>query len=267
MLLWQGTPGSPDAQYGNMEVGGHGYAPCFTSAAGAGRQRLEPRARGGLRPGHRADPLPRPLRAVAQPARRPAAASACPGRTCAGSRSAWTCCPPDRCRSANPRSSSRSSTPCCAQAAHRTAGGTGAAPGLGAARARRAVPGHRRRAVRRLARPAWSRCALMMQQAVAGGAGRAGRLHGGDGRPVRPGGAVDAGIGRRSSSATAAAAGPNPTPPQRGPPAHRPLAGAARPPVPVRVSKGLRVRPPLPTRGPERGGCPAPAGPCGSAGG
>lgn len=31
MLLWQGTPGSPDAQYGSMEVGGHAYAPCFTS--------------------------------------------------------------------------------------------------------------------------------------------------------------------------------------------------------------------------------------------
>ncbi|PWI44654.1 enhanced serine sensitivity protein SseB [Streptomyces sp. ICBB 8177] len=32
MLLWHGTPGSPDAQYGNMEVDGHGYAPCVTSA-------------------------------------------------------------------------------------------------------------------------------------------------------------------------------------------------------------------------------------------
>jgi SseB protein C-terminal domain len=31
MLLWQGSPGSPDAQYGSMEVGGHAYAPCFTS--------------------------------------------------------------------------------------------------------------------------------------------------------------------------------------------------------------------------------------------
>ncbi|MDK1476041.1 enhanced serine sensitivity protein SseB C-terminal domain-containing protein [Streptomyces sp. 549] len=32
MLLWHGRPGAPDAQYGNMEVGGHGYAPCVTSA-------------------------------------------------------------------------------------------------------------------------------------------------------------------------------------------------------------------------------------------
>ncbi|AXK34338.1 enhanced serine sensitivity protein SseB [Streptomyces armeniacus] len=32
MLLWNGQAGSPDAQYGNMEVGGHGYAPCVTSA-------------------------------------------------------------------------------------------------------------------------------------------------------------------------------------------------------------------------------------------
>ncbi|MFF8597674.1 enhanced serine sensitivity protein SseB C-terminal domain-containing protein [Streptomyces sp. NPDC015232] len=32
MLLWHGTPGSPDAQYGNMEVDGYGYAPCVTSA-------------------------------------------------------------------------------------------------------------------------------------------------------------------------------------------------------------------------------------------
>ncbi|GAA4865057.1 enhanced serine sensitivity protein SseB C-terminal domain-containing protein [Kitasatospora terrestris] len=31
MLLWHGTPGSPDAQYGNMEIGGMGYAPCVTS--------------------------------------------------------------------------------------------------------------------------------------------------------------------------------------------------------------------------------------------
>ncbi|MFC4493870.1 enhanced serine sensitivity protein SseB C-terminal domain-containing protein [Streptomyces ovatisporus] len=31
MLLWNGRPGSPDAQYGNMEVGGYGYAPCVTS--------------------------------------------------------------------------------------------------------------------------------------------------------------------------------------------------------------------------------------------
>jgi len=33
MLLWHGTPGSPDAQYGNMEIGGLGYAPCVTSPA------------------------------------------------------------------------------------------------------------------------------------------------------------------------------------------------------------------------------------------
>ncbi|MGC5344406.1 enhanced serine sensitivity protein SseB C-terminal domain-containing protein [Streptomyces sp. DT171] len=32
MLLWHGRPGSPDAQYGNMEIEGLGYAPCVTSA-------------------------------------------------------------------------------------------------------------------------------------------------------------------------------------------------------------------------------------------
>ena len=32
MLLWQGRAGMPDAQYGNMEVEGLGYAPCVTSA-------------------------------------------------------------------------------------------------------------------------------------------------------------------------------------------------------------------------------------------
>ncbi|WP_042437342.1 enhanced serine sensitivity protein SseB C-terminal domain-containing protein [Streptacidiphilus albus] len=32
MLLWFGEAGRPDAQYGNMEVGGFGYAPCVTSA-------------------------------------------------------------------------------------------------------------------------------------------------------------------------------------------------------------------------------------------
>ncbi|MDR3036077.1 MAG: enhanced serine sensitivity protein SseB C-terminal domain-containing protein [Kitasatospora sp.] len=31
MLLWHGRPGAPDAQYGNMEVEGLGYAPCVTS--------------------------------------------------------------------------------------------------------------------------------------------------------------------------------------------------------------------------------------------
>jgi hypothetical protein len=31
MLLWQGHAGSPDAQYGNMEIDGYGYAPCVTS--------------------------------------------------------------------------------------------------------------------------------------------------------------------------------------------------------------------------------------------
>ena len=32
MLLWYGEAGRTDAQYGNMEVGGFGYAPCVTSA-------------------------------------------------------------------------------------------------------------------------------------------------------------------------------------------------------------------------------------------
>ncbi|CAL9431822.1 enhanced serine sensitivity protein SseB C-terminal domain-containing protein [Streptomyces pilosus] len=32
MLLWHGQAGSPDAQYGNMEVEGLAYAPCVTSA-------------------------------------------------------------------------------------------------------------------------------------------------------------------------------------------------------------------------------------------
>ena len=32
MLLWYGEAGRSDAQYGNMEVGGFGYAPCVTSA-------------------------------------------------------------------------------------------------------------------------------------------------------------------------------------------------------------------------------------------
>jgi hypothetical protein len=32
MLLWHGQAGSPDAQYGNIEVDGLGYAPCVTSA-------------------------------------------------------------------------------------------------------------------------------------------------------------------------------------------------------------------------------------------
>ncbi|NGN63996.1 enhanced serine sensitivity protein SseB [Streptomyces sp. A7024] len=32
MLLWQGMPGTHDAQYGNMQVDGLGYAPCVSSA-------------------------------------------------------------------------------------------------------------------------------------------------------------------------------------------------------------------------------------------
>jgi hypothetical protein len=42
MLLWQGAPGSPEAQYAAMEVGGHRYAPCCTSPrelAGSGWNR------------------------------------------------------------------------------------------------------------------------------------------------------------------------------------------------------------------------------------
>ncbi|MFI7278396.1 enhanced serine sensitivity protein SseB C-terminal domain-containing protein [Streptomyces sp. NPDC049879] len=31
MLLWHGRPGEPQAQYGSIEVAGHGYAPCVTS--------------------------------------------------------------------------------------------------------------------------------------------------------------------------------------------------------------------------------------------
>ncbi|ARQ68339.1 enhanced serine sensitivity protein SseB C-terminal domain-containing protein [Streptomyces marincola] len=31
MLLWHGRPGEPEAQYGSVEVAGHGYAPCVTS--------------------------------------------------------------------------------------------------------------------------------------------------------------------------------------------------------------------------------------------
>jgi hypothetical protein len=31
MLLWHGMPGDAEAQYGNLEVGGYGYAPCVTS--------------------------------------------------------------------------------------------------------------------------------------------------------------------------------------------------------------------------------------------
>ncbi|MDT0322087.1 enhanced serine sensitivity protein SseB C-terminal domain-containing protein [Streptomyces millisiae] len=31
MLLWHGRSGDPEAQYGSMEVAGHGYAPCVTS--------------------------------------------------------------------------------------------------------------------------------------------------------------------------------------------------------------------------------------------
>ncbi|MGW7295206.1 enhanced serine sensitivity protein SseB C-terminal domain-containing protein [Streptomyces xiamenensis] len=33
MLLWHGRPGDPDAQYGSVEVAGHGYAPAVTSPA------------------------------------------------------------------------------------------------------------------------------------------------------------------------------------------------------------------------------------------
>ncbi|MFG2112891.1 enhanced serine sensitivity protein SseB C-terminal domain-containing protein [Streptomyces sp. NPDC048718] len=50
MLLWQGIPGAPDAQYGNMEVDGFGYAPCVTSAqelAASGWTRAHERV-GGL---------------------------------------------------------------------------------------------------------------------------------------------------------------------------------------------------------------------------
>ncbi|WP_037913594.1 enhanced serine sensitivity protein SseB C-terminal domain-containing protein [Actinacidiphila yeochonensis] len=31
MLLWHGSPGSPDARYGSMQLDGYGYTPCFSS--------------------------------------------------------------------------------------------------------------------------------------------------------------------------------------------------------------------------------------------
>jgi len=75
MLLWHGEAGRPDAQYGNMEVGGFGYAPCVTSPeqlAASGWSRAW------------------------QVSTSPVAEWGCPGPTCAGSPAAWTGCRPDR---------------------------------------------------------------------------------------------------------------------------------------------------------------------------
>ena len=69
MLLWHGQAGSPDAQYGNMEVDGLRLRPVRHLRPGAVRQRLEPLVRGGRRPRRGPHPLPRPLRPLAQPAR------------------------------------------------------------------------------------------------------------------------------------------------------------------------------------------------------
>lgn len=49
MLLWHGRPGDPDAQYGSVEITGHGYAPCVTSErelAASGWTREHERVRG-----------------------------------------------------------------------------------------------------------------------------------------------------------------------------------------------------------------------------
>lgn len=53
MLLWHGVPGSADAQYGSMEINGHGYAPAaprpgnWPPAAGPASTRWSP---GGTSP-------------------------------------------------------------------------------------------------------------------------------------------------------------------------------------------------------------------------
>ena len=157
MLLWHGQAGSPDAQYGNMEVEGFGYAPCVTSAqelSASGWNRsyevvdgldvartlypdhyglwLNPHAPGGgvgipwldlrrIATGLDRQPAG-PLR-MSEPSHRDPAVL----------RPARAERPP------HPRRPL-------------------AAPRLGAARARRAVSRHRARCVRHRARPPWTRC-------------------------------------------------------------------------------------------------------------
>lgn len=110
MLLWQGRAGSPDAQYGNMQVEGLGYAPCVTSAqelAVSGWTRTHEVVTG------------RDIARVLYPDRwgiwlnphTPGGGVGIPGSTCAGSPPASTGCPRDRCGCRSRPSRSRSSTP------------------------------------------------------------------------------------------------------------------------------------------------------------
>ncbi len=109
MLLWQGQAGSPDAQYGTMEVDGHGYAPCVTSA-----QELS--ASGWNRSYEVVDGLE--VARALYPDRyglwlnphAPGGGVGIPGWTCAVSPAGSTSSPRGRCGCPNRPSSSRSST-------------------------------------------------------------------------------------------------------------------------------------------------------------
>ena len=150
MLLWHGQAGSPDAQYGNMEVDGYNYAPCVTSAqelSASGWNRsyevvdgldvartlypdhyglwLNPHAPGG------GVGIPwLDLRRIATGLERQ---------------------PAGPLRLSEPAIEIPQFYALLSQNAHRTPGRPLAAPRLGAARARRAVPRHRARRVRHLA--------------------------------------------------------------------------------------------------------------------
>lgn len=106
-----GHPGGADAQYGNMEVAGHGYAPCVTSPqefTACGWNRAHEVVSG------------REIAASLFPDRwglwlnphAPGGGIGIPGSTCAASASASTGLRPDHCGSASPRSRSPSTTPC-----------------------------------------------------------------------------------------------------------------------------------------------------------
>ena len=224
MLLWHGAGRLPDAQYGNMEVDGYGYAPCVTSAqelSASGWNRAHEVVDAA---GRRPHPLPRPLRPLAQPARprrrrrHPLARSA-PDR-----HRPRPACPPGRCGCPNPAIEIPQFYALLTQNAHRTP------------------------AVRSLRR-AWVQPALGAPYLAIGldlydtsppavdvgarddaavdrrGPGRAAGLHGRDVRRVRPGGDVAA----RQRPPVLRPRGPRAAP---APPA--PAAGYGYPPAPRR---------------------------------
>ena len=191
MLLWHGQAGSPDAQYGNMEVEGYGYAPVRHLRPGAVGQRLEPRRTRWSTASTWPAPSTRTTSASGSTRTPPAAASASPGSTCAASPPAWTASPPARCACPNPAIEIPQFYALLAQNAHRTPAVRSlrrawVQPALGAPYLAIGLD------VYDTSPPAVDSVRAMMQQSIGAVPDGPAGLHGRDVRRARPGRHVDA---------------------------------------------------------------------------